>query len=905
MANIIDKVDRIENKNIYLDNSLLLKLFLEKEVISKNDFYNFLKNDALVQDELPNTIDWSSSDSVISYFTQDDTDDLDEAEFILLKNTCLNYLNNDPSIKILANGAISFFDQSLIGKAIDKLSITSADIGQGNSLVKGFKLSPSYLGKKFGYDKKFYDNVDLAVLRRLELVKSFLKHSRSKNEEQIIISEKNPFEKRAKLDFGDNTEGNKIFVRELGDGVIVSAKLDLYDPKTGSVAYFQPCQKSNSSIISELTENATKIAHDNFVINGNENFKSKLYVLNKLSPALLNEVQKNPDIIPSVTYEFDGNDIKITPDENFMTFFEVSNIEFPLKQPYTYDAWKSNVWESNEFVVNEKYNLRDNYFHQINQEEKIYNESLNVINTLDKENLSFEDFMGLMIDDKSKDLEELLISQEKVMAKLVKELGSLKTDKAKLSKQEAINSQEESINETKLAIKDIDNDINLKIKNLLETNPNSVKAINSWKKEFQEILGVDDVPNLNRILISKLIQANVYLENVKNNLFIQIQALDYNMKHHPEWYKDKRDEGQKKTLITHLLSKTGKTFEEVLNEKVDKIEKLEMKSIPNLTAKIKKATIFTLDNFPEKINPLNKLDIMFDLETGGKSSKSSGISQFTAIVFERDNKNKVVNSFYIDQYMNPEMNMKPVIKYDNDIPVFGNMPEAKIVAYTASGMGLDEDTYKKSMAANPDLAVYDFDRNRILNMYSQQEPEAVDVHKISNDKVSKEKGFYAYSQKIQGLFADSNLYAHNGIKFDVPFIKEQLNKYPPNNNGLLEHTKIFDTRDIARDLIPPFILQNFLNEQVKKQVLMSNFSEEIDNTKLYTLDNLARFFKIDLSERITSGHDAKIDTKIMATLWNNLVKIGDDVIKNKDFILASETNHKQVKRKEADLEIGK
>lgn len=893
--------ERIENQHIYLNNLSLLQIFLNKEVIRNTDFFNFINESPRLKSLLPLTINWDSSDSFYQFFNDNETDDG------TLDIICTEYLKQEPSINYNEQGVISFYNQSFINKAIQKLTITSDDIGQGESLARGFKLSPSYLKTKYGYNKKYYDTIDLAVLRRLDLVKSFLSNSRTKDNDKMIISEKSPFYKRAAIDFNGNLEENRLFIKEIENGIFASAEIDVFDPITNSTAYFLPCQKSNTSILSELENNAFKIAHDNFVINGNKDFESKMYILNKLNPSLLDQVKTNPEHIPSVSYKFVHGNIIITPDENFLNYFEASQISFPLIVPFTHGQWINDIMESDLAIVEEKFNLRDQYFNDWNKEEKIYNESLNVLNILDTENLPFKDFIDLLANSKIYDIEEECNLAKKNLEKLILARDKLKKPDAIERKNQEIILAQNVLTNKQDELTFCEKDIDSKIKELLNINPNSAKAITNWKEEYSIINNISIENVNNSIFLSKIIKANEYLEKQKNDLFVKISNLEYTMSHNPEKLRDfALAKGQQMTLIKELFSKTGKTFEQVVEEKITNIKNLEMKSISNLNSKVKSAKIYDLKGYPEKLNPLNTYHIMFDLETGGKSNKSSGISQFTALVFEKDKNNKVVNCFYIDQYINPEQNMKPIISYSGDgTPVLGNISDKEIVAYKSNGEGLKESEYKIFKVKFPEELLFDENKKEIINMYSIQEPEAVEVHKISNDKVSKEKGFWAYGEDIQNLFADSILYAHNGIKFDIPFIEQMLKIYPPENLKL-EYTKIYDTRDIARDLIPPFILQDFLNGQIKKQVLLSDFSEDIDNTKLYTLDNLSRAFNIDLSERITTGHDAKIDTKIMAILWNNLVKVSEEITQNSDLnqaFLTGMSIAKEVRRKVATLKL--
>ena len=127
-----------------------------------------------------------------------------------------------------------------------------------------------------------------------------------------------------------------------------------------------------------------------------------------------------------------------------------------------------------------------------------------------------------------------------------------------------------------------------------------------------------------------------------------------------------------------------------------------------------------------------------------------------------------------------------------------------------------------------------------VNPMRNSSKEALEDHGLSKEFLSSYPTFSEIAQDFLDFIGkDSVLIAHNGKKFDVPFISCELER---NGFQTLENYEVIDTLDIAKDKFP----------------------EEPHN-----LNYLCSCFNIDNSDRVK--HGALLDTELLAKVYVDLL----------------------------------
>lgn len=127
-----------------------------------------------------------------------------------------------------------------------------------------------------------------------------------------------------------------------------------------------------------------------------------------------------------------------------------------------------------------------------------------------------------------------------------------------------------------------------------------------------------------------------------------------------------------------------------------------------------------------------------------------------------------------------------------------------------------------------------------INPKRDMPEEAFQVHGLSTEFLSQYPAFSEVAQDFLDFVGDDSiLIAHNGIKFDVPFLNYELEQ---NGFKTLENHEVIDTLEIAKNKFP----------------------EEPHN-----LDYLCLCLNVDNSERVK--HDALLDAEILAEVYLKLI----------------------------------
>lgn len=141
------------------------------------------------------------------------------------------------------------------------------------------------------------------------------------------------------------------------------------------------------------------------------------------------------------------------------------------------------------------------------------------------------------------------------------------------------------------------------------------------------------------------------------------------------------------------------------------------------------------------------------------------------------------------------------------------------------------------------------------------------IHGIYNKDVDHLPDFSAHHQNILNIMTENSYIAgHNIDRFDIPFILQELLRY---NNELPKNFYIIDTLLLAKKFIKD------------------------PNVKSFSLDNLCKYYNIDLSSR--SQHDALIDCRLTLELFNalrNEYEMNDSLIfVDSEYILSKKLNY--------------
>lgn len=126
---------------------------------------------------------------------------------------------------------------------------------------------------------------------------------------------------------------------------------------------------------------------------------------------------------------------------------------------------------------------------------------------------------------------------------------------------------------------------------------------------------------------------------------------------------------------------------------------------------------------------------------------------------------------------------------------------------------------------------------RYVNPEQVVADEVIDVHKITNEMLAKEKTFREIADEFIEFVRDSHLLIHNAA-FDVTFLNKELERA---GKEPLEHyvAHITDTMLLAKKLYPG---------------------------RIVTLDNLGNIVQVDFAER-DKGHGAYVDAKLLAQTY--------------------------------------
>ena len=179
---------------------------------------------------------------------------------------------------------------------------------------------------------------------------------------------------------------------------------------------------------------------------------------------------------------------------------------------------------------------------------------------------------------------------------------------------------------------------------------------------------------------------------------------------------------------------------------------------------------------------------------------------------------------------------------------------------------------------------YDAKENKIINEETfMVNPEIFipqkvsDIHGIYNKDVNHLPNFEKYSDRVSNIMNENSYIAgHNIDRFDIPFILQELLRYNTN---------------IPKNF---FIIDTFL--------LAKKFMKTNDKIS-YSLDNLCKYYGIDLSARVV--HDALVDCRLTIELFNKLRQeydmTNDLIFVDDDYILSKKLNYDLCSKKEIIL----
>lgn len=682
-----------------------------------------------------------------------------------------------------------------------------------------------------------------------------------------------------------------VLEKDLNGNVIGSKRLD-----------FKNSVANKENVLKGITEYLSGIYATEAIGMGNFPIEGKVLFAHKLDYAKLKKYQENPLEIPSYSYEINKDGlITIEFDDNFMesykTYFNLSKIMtcyYGGKKQHELVKILEAAQESfNSDLIRDKVNIvRENQKKAFN----LLTTSVNIEETLN--DLGIKDFekqifvlqfiMSKYLENEQNELSNQLLRVDEKQNELIKkQLEDIKTVKDNLLNFIKVNEiylDETAKEATKnFILVDLCNDFCDSLAKLKsEDNLNkSYKAFNIEMPKFYRMCNLT--------------------KEAKIDYAID-KAFNFSYKaNHGSLRNDRTHERRVLENISRVQKELGISPEKLtkiyLSRNLNLIEQ-NIQTLKDITTGINEnidfqnrneLPIININSIPEKTA---KRVISYDIETGGLKAETDGVSQFTAMVVDYDQNNKIEKMFFVDEYVNPEQNPLPIIGENEEGFIFGSCPEG-VYGFTEDGEVLTNDNYHILKTQNPDLKIYDEEQNLIKFLYPQQNVGAVDTHGISNESLVKKPTFRDILPGVQKLMNSSDsIIGFNTIKFDNNFLIGLAKK-----NGLeldIESKKNVDLKRLTGDL--------FTYSQVKNNLFDVYINTEklnIENNERFygkTLNALAMMTLTSLEARYVTGeevHDAKADTLITYNLAKNTYDICEMMKKDiskliKEFQLESE-----------------
>ncbi len=119
------------------------------------------------------------------------------------------------------------------------------------------------------------------------------------------------------------------------------------------------------------------------------------------------------------------------------------------------------------------------------------------------------------------------------------------------------------------------------------------------------------------------------------------------------------------------------------------------------------------------------------------------------------------------------------------------------------------------------------------------DPQAIAVHKITDDFVRHQPAFAALAAELLAFIDDAELIIHNA-SFDLGFLNHEFGRWQPGWTPLEDRCRITDTLKMAQQRFPG---------------------------QRNNLDALCKRLRIDISQRQREGHNALLDTQLLAQVY--------------------------------------
>lgn len=143
--------------------------------------------------------------------------------------------------------------------------------------------------------------------------------------------------------------------------------------------------------------------------------------------------------------------------------------------------------------------------------------------------------------------------------------------------------------------------------------------------------------------------------------------------------------------------------------------------------------------------------------------------------------------------------------------------------------------------------------------------ESIQIHKITDEMVANAPKFSEIAQEMLDFIGDSDIVAHNA-KFDMSFINFELTNA---NMPIIEKNRWIDTLMLSKSIFP---------------------GEKAN------LDALCKRFNISTTQREQEGHNALLDSKLLAMVFIKMIQEYDILNQNSASFLGFEKYKEQVSR---------
>lgn len=858
-----------------------------------------------------------------------------------LRNSCLDYLKNlYPAEQLSEDNMFTFIDNKITtsskefnktvnsflrGEGVLKGSIYSIGYNRRilsdlNTFSLNQKLASGMVGKAKAptiSNTDFISNLSIENIfaqkqsfnaSMFDALEKFKEPSYIKDIDGIEVMYNSPIKRHEELN-GNEVVNGTIELKFVGENklpVITYNEFNLIErDENKEITSIKRLDFKNSlankeNLIDSIHSELSGMYITNLAINGKKfPIKGKCLLISKIDYSKVEKYTKNPESIPSYEYEIDKNGIiKISLDENFILEFQEHFVD-GLQNKYTLEYGNAKKkFDYNDVFIHAGDAFSENKMVETVKALVKFNEKgVNLLKDYfllknKMVELGVEDFdtqveivqVALIkyLDNKKDLLNKALTTEEYV------DLGYLTPDDVSCQIRiikDSILSLESSLKNCGVNYKDYELLKNAELEDLvgdyldrfLDMKP--IEELKSIQIELAKIQRTCELTTLSKIdyAFNKIFEYSYNSNNgsLKNDRTHQRRVLENISKVSKEIGISTEE------LVKHYLKDRVKMCE----ENVKKLELITSGFSENLDFQNQKELpIIDINNLPKKSLESQRV-ISYDLETGGLNAAVDGLSQFTAMVVDYDKDGKVEKRFFVDEYVNPEMNPLPVIGRNDDGYIFGDNgkppegTEVVIYGYNSDGDMLTNDTYHIWKTNNPHEEMFDKNGDKIMYLYPQQNIGAIHTHGISNEQLVEKPTFREIVNGVSELMKSSDfIMGFNTEKFDNNFLLGLAKKNEVVFN--IENSKNVDLKRFTGDL--------FTYSQVKNGVFSTykNANKlELENNERFagkTLNALCMMTLTSLGARYVTGeevHDAKADTLITGNLGRNTFEISKKLLK--------------------------